>query len=340
MKLKDFCFQLPEERIARFPSKVRSESKLMVVDRLSGEISHHIFTELPSLLCENDFLVINNTKVDPVRLFGKISGKNVEMLIVKKLSERKAEVFAMPGKKFKVGTTIEIGQGVKGIVESMGERGKRVIEFNGNLDDIFEEGFAPLPPYIKRKYEEAEKFRDYDLQRYQTVYSKYSGSIAAPTAGLHFDDNILTKIKEKNEIIEVTLSVGAATFQKIEVNDLKDHKMGLEKINIKKNVSDRIYDLKKEGMDLVAIGTTSVRSLETFALNNTDEESFSSDIFIYPGFEFKMVDKLLTNFHLPESSLFILVSAFAGLDLMKKSYSVAIEKGYNFFSYGDAMLIK
>lgn len=339
MKLSDFNFDLPEERIARFPADKRTGSKLMVVNRETGGISHHSFSDLPGLLTQDDFLVMNNTKVDPVRIFGDAGGKRVEFLITEKRSDNIIEGFALPAKKLREGKVLDFNNGKRGVVKSAGYRGKRVLSLNCSAEEVIKNGFAPLPPYLKRKFEEASEYRDYDLQRYQTVYSKHSGSIAAPTAGLHFDERLLNLIRSKNEILEVTLSVGAATFQKIEVEDLNDHKMGIEYISIKRSVSDRISELKADNKSLVAVGTTSVRSLETYAELLPAEEDFSSEIFISPGFRFKMVDKLLTNFHLPESSLFILVSSFAGLELMKKAYKTAVEKEYGFFSYGDAMFI-
>ena len=337
--MSDFNFELPEERIARFPADKRSGSKLMVVNRATGEISHHIFSDLPVFLDKEDFMVMNNTKVDPVRIFGIAGSKRVEFLITEKVSENIIEGYALPAKKLKPGITIDFGDSKSGVVESVGYRGKRIIKCNCTVAEIIRNGYAPLPPYIKRKYVEASQHRSFDLNRYQTVYSKYPGSIAAPTAGLHFDEALLKIIKAENEILEITLSVGPATFQKIEVENIKDHKMGKERIVIEKSVSERISLLRGEKKKLVAVGTTSVRSLETFAQNKPDGESFISELFISPGFRFNMVDKLLTNFHLPESSLFILVSSFAGLELMKKAYYTAIEKEYNFFSYGDAMFI-
>jgi len=220
----------------------------------------------------------------------------------------------------------------------IGERGKRILKFNKGFIEVFRKGFAPLPPYIKRKFDEAKYLRDFDLERYQTVYSKKSGSIAAPTAGLHFTPELIDKIKMKNQLIEITLDVGEATFQKIETEDVTEHKMGREYVTIKFEERERIKTLKKI-KNLIAVGTTCIRSLETLALNNPEEKMFFSDLFIYPGFKFSLVDKLITNFHLPGSSLFILTSAFAGLELIHKAYKIAIEKKYRFFSYGDAMFI-
>ncbi len=339
MKLSDFSFDLPEARIAKFPAGKRSESKLMVVNRETGDVTHHIFSELPDLLEKNDFLIMNNTKVDPVRIFALADQKRVEILVIKKISENIFEGFALPAKRLKIGTKLDFGNGRLGVVESSGYRGKRTISCNCSSDKVIKDGFAPLPPYLKRKFKEASEYKSFDLERYQTVYSKNPGSIAAPTAGLHFDKAIIDIIKLKNKIFEITLSVGHATFQKIEVENINDHKMGREFIHIEKKVADEIKKMKSTGGNLVAVGTTSVRSLETFALLDVPLESFASELFIRPGFKFKMVDKLITNFHLPESSLFILVSAFAGLELMIRAYQIAIKNGYNFFSYGDAMLI-
>ncbi len=339
MKLSDFYFDLPEERIARFPADNRRDSKLMVVNRSTCEISHYIFSSLPDLIFNDDFIVMNNTKVDPVRIFSKSGEKRIEIMLIRKISDHIAEGFALPAKKLKVGSRIEFEGGIEGIVESTGERGRRIIRFNCSVDNVLKSGYAPLPPYIKRKYNEADEFREFDIQRYQTVYSKNPGSIAAPTAGLHFDTELLDIIREKNELLEVNLSVGPATFQKIEVEDISQHRMGEEKIVIESLVAERIRFLKSEGKNLIAVGTTTVRSLETYAQTEPDKEEFISNLFISPGFRFKLVDKMITNFHLPESSLFILVSSFAGLDLMKKAYKIAIENKYNFFSYGDAMFI-
>jgi len=339
VKLSEFNFDLPEERIARFPSRERSHSRLMMVRRDTGEITHHIFSDLPDLLGEKDFLVMNNTRVDPVRIFAEAGEKKIELLIIERLSEDTAEVFALPAKKLKVGTRITLKNGAEGEVLSIGDRGRRRIRFSLCLEDVMKIGFAPLPPYIKRKFGEAEAYRNYDLERYQTVYSRNPGSIAAPTAGLHFDEEMIAKIAKRNEMLEVNLSVGAATFQQIEVENIRDHTMGVERIEINRSVASRISDLKARNRALVAVGTTTVRSLESYACMNPAEEEFVSRLFISPGFRFRLVDKLITNFHLPRSSLFILVSAFAGKDLMKKAYGTAVENEYNFFSYGDAMFI-
>jgi S-adenosylmethionine:tRNA ribosyltransferase-isomerase len=223
-------------------------------------------------------------------------------------------------------------------VTGQGSRGRRILTFNRDISRVLENGYAPLPPYIKRKPEEARRFREFDLERYQTVYSSRPGSIAAPTAGLHFTSQILDRIKQRNPVLEIELKVGEATFQKIESDHIEEHRMGREAVSISPRVRSEIESLKKKG-HLVAVGTTSVRALETLAREQPESETFESELFIYPGFEFRMVDKLITNFHLPESSLFILVSAFAGRELMQKAYRIAVEQKYRFFSYGDAMFI-
>ncbi|MCU0290315.1 MAG: S-adenosylmethionine:tRNA ribosyltransferase-isomerase [Acidobacteria bacterium] len=316
MKLQDFYFDLPESLIARFPSEKRDESRLMIVERKSGHISHHRFKEITGLITGDDFLVVNNSKVIPVKLFGKIGAAGVELLITKVDKENnRVEALTLPARKF-----------------------KPILTFNKPIEEVFQAGFAPLPPYIKRKADEARVFRDFDLERYQTVYSKTPGSIAAPTAGLHFTPEVIAEIKKKTEIIEITLNVGEATFQKIEADDISQHRMGRETITITQSDREQIRRLK-ETKNLIAVGTTSVRSLETYAMQKPEEETFNSEIFISPGFQFRMVDKLITNFHLPESSLFILTAAFGGLELIKEAYRVAIKDGYHFFSYGDAMFI-
>jgi S-adenosylmethionine:tRNA ribosyltransferase-isomerase len=312
----------------------------MKVDRKTRSISHHRFRDILDLVDENDFFVINNSRVIPVKLFGRINGKQVEMLIVKTITNNDVEALTLPAKTFKPGqkVIIENARDLWAEVIETGLRGRRVLRFNKTVDVVLKAGYAPLPPYIKRKYENAVKYRDLDLERYQTVYSAVPGSIAAPTAGLHFTPDIIESLRKKTRVIEITLEVGEATFQKIEVEDIVDHRMGKEAITITAEAGKEIRALKQSKC-LIAVGTTTVRSLETWALNRPEEETFYSELFISPGFEFRMVDKLITNFHLPESGLFILVSAFAGLGLMKEAYREAVKEGYRFFSYGDAMFI-
>jgi len=339
MKLADFYFDLPDGHIARYPAEKRDESKLMVVDRQSGEISHHLFKDLPGLLGAGDFLVINNSRVIPVRLFGKIGDKGVELLITRGIDHTTAEALTMPARKFKIGARVILAKNLFAEVLEIGQRGKRLLKFNKELDQVLKSGYAPLPPYIKRNFDEAERYKELDLDRYQTVYACHAGSIAAPTAGLHFTPGLLEKIREKLPVLEITLDVGEATFQKIDTEDLASHRMGREYITIDRETGRKLAEFKKN-KNLVAVGTTTVRALETYASKPPAGETFYSEIFIFPGFRFRLVDRLITNFHLPGSSLFILVSAFAGLELMQAAYRLAIEKNYRFFSYGDAMFIK
>jgi S-adenosylmethionine:tRNA ribosyltransferase-isomerase len=312
---------------------------LMVVHRDSGGIGHFHFSDFPGLLNEYDFLVMNNSRVRPARLFGTIGGKAAEMLVVKNLGDKKLEVLCQPAARFRPGAVFAGEGGLRAEVLAAAKRGRRVLRFDREYELVLVQGYAPLPPYIKRKAGEAAQHRRFDLERYQTVYAKDPGAIAAPTAGLHFTPELLAAVRAGHPLLEITLEVGEATFQKIEVEDIGRHRMGSERIRIDAATAGRIVQLKKEGRQLLAVGTTSVRSLESYALLPKPLAEFSSDIFISPGFKFRMIDKLLTNFHLPQSSLFILVSAFAGLDVMKKAYALAVENGYRFFSYGDAMLI-
>ncbi len=319
----------------------------MVVDRKSGNISQHLFKDIVDWIQPEDFLVVNNSKVIPAKLFGKINDSSVELLVVDikpaSASEHPdktvVEALTLPAKKFKPGRVIRFEKGITAEVLETGHRGRRLLGFHQPLEEVFSIGFAPLPPYIKRKSNEAHRYRDFDLERYQTVYSKDPGSIAAPTAGLHFTPSIMEHIKKNNPVIEITLNVGEATFQKIETEDISQHRMGREYITITHGQREQIKQLKASNK-LVAVGTTSVRSLETYAQKNPTEETFYSEMFISPGYEFRMADKLITNFHLPESSLFILTAAFGGLELIKEAYQIAIRDNYRFFSYGDAMFIK
>lgn len=339
MRLDQFSFKLPPHLIARTPAQRRDQSRLMLVERESGRIAHYRFDEIPGLLPDNAFLVVNTTRVDPARILGKAGDKCVEMLVVKVFAADRVEVLAQPARLLRVGTRVDFGDGLWAEVRSEGHRGRRLLVLSAGVSELYRQGFAPLPPYIKRKAEEARSLRDFDLERYQTVYAAKPGAVAAPTAGLHFTRALLEEIARKNEVVPVNLTVGEATFQKIEVENIEDHRMGREEIEIPDSSAKRIMQLKEQGRNLLAVGTTSVRSLETWASIGRERLHFSSEIFIYPGHRFQLVDHLLTNFHLPESSLFILVSAFAGLELMKRAYREAIDREYRFFSYGDAMLI-
>jgi S-adenosylmethionine:tRNA ribosyltransferase-isomerase len=339
VKLAAFDFDLPPELIARFPAERRDGSRLLLLDRRSGRVSHHRFHDLPDLLAAGDFLVMNDSRVLPARLFGRIDGKAAEVLVVRDLGERTLEVLCQPAARFRPGAVFSGEGGLRAEVIAAGERGRRRLLFDRDYRQVLELGFAPLPPYIKRRAGEAVVHRRLDLERYQTVYARDPGSIAAPTAGLHFTPEILGRLRREHPLLEITLDVGEATFQKIETEDIDRHRMGSERIRIGAATSRRLRELKDHGGKLLAVGTTSVRSLESYALLPEPLEEFSSTIFISPGFRFRLVDKLLTNFHLPKSSLFILASAFAGLDLLQETYRQAIAEGYRFFSYGDAMLI-
>lgn len=339
MKLSDFDFELPRELIARFPAEKRDESRLMVVERQSGRIEHRVFGDFADRIDRDSFLVINNTRVLPARLLGHCGGREVDMLVVRWLPPDLGEVLARPARSLGIGAHVSFSGGLNAEVVEIGQRGRRVMKFSGSRDEVLRRGYAPLPPYIKRRPDEASRFRDFDLERYQTVYSRLPGSVAAPTAGLHFTPEILSRLREKTEVVEITLEVGEATFQKIERENIEDHRMGTERIVIEKEKIGEIRRLRNGGKKLLAVGTTSVRALESYACFRPAEAEFESDLFISPGFRFQLVDRLLTNFHLPQSSLFILVAAFIGLDLAQKAYREAVENRYRFFSYGDAMLI-
>lgn len=338
MDISRFDFPLPEELIARFPAPDRDQSRLMVVDRSTGSIRHHYFHEIVSFITSDEFLVINNTQVIPARMFASINGTKVEILMLRHQEDFRIEALTRPAKKFKIGTKVVFNESLSATVTGVGSRGKRILQLSDEYRSFLNLGYAPLPPYIKRKYEEAKTFKTFDLNRYQTIYAKNPGSIAAPTAGLHFSPELFKKIRNVVEVLEVTLSVGEATFQTISVSDVRMHQMGEEHIYIPSEILSRIKKLKKT-KHLMAVGTTAVRALETAARLPAPAETFYSRLFIYPGYRFQMVDKLITNFHLPKSSLFILVSALAGLELMQEAYRIAVDHKYRFFSYGDAMLI-
>jgi S-adenosylmethionine:tRNA ribosyltransferase-isomerase len=339
VNLSDFGFHLPQELIARFPAERRDGSRLLRLDRKNGSVSHHLFSYLPVLLEAGDFLVMNNSRVVPARLLGRVGGRAAEVLVVKDLGQRELEVLCQPAARFIAGAEFVADGGPRAVVLAGGERGRRRLRFDRDYERVLEHGFAPLPPYIKRKAGEAAQRRGFDLERYQTVYARDAGSIAAPTAGLHFTPEVLARLRQEHPLLEITLDVGEATFQKIECEDISRHRMGSEAIRIDPATGRRIAELKEKGQALLAVGTTAVRSMESYALLDEPRAEFRSEIFIRPGFRFRLVDKLLTNFHLPKSSLFILASAFTGLDVLQEAYRQAIAEKYRFFSYGDAMLI-
>ena len=342
MKVSDFYYELPKELIAQHPLEKRDESRLMVLHRDTQEIEHKKFRDIIEYLNPGDCLVINNTKVIPARLYGKIIGKQteklVEFLLLKQLENDNWEVMVRPGKKLKTGVQVEFGEGLlKAEILEILENGNRKVhfEYEGIFNEILDKiGLMPLPPYITEKLEQKD--------RYQTVYAKYEGSAAAPTAGLHFTKELLGQIKAKGiEIANVTLHVGIGTFRPVKVENIEDHKMHTEHFYIKKEDADKINQAKQEGHRVIAVGTTSCRVLETIANENGEVADTEADtgIFIYPGYKFKCIDSLITNFHLPESTLIMLVSSLAGKEFIMQAYEKAVQEKYRFFSFGDAMLI-
>ena len=339
MKVSDFNYDLPEELIAQHPSKKRDESRLMVLDRENKKIEDKIFKDIIDYLNPGDCLVINNTKVIPARLYGKKeTGANVEFLLLKRIENDTWEVIVRPGRKLLKGAKVIFGDGIlEATIDDVLENGNRkvIFKYDGIFNEILDKiGMMPLPPYIK------EKLKDKD--RYQTVYAKYDGSAAAPTAGLHFTPELLEKIKEKGvEIANVTLHVGIGTFRPVKVENVEDHDMHSEHYYIKKEDADKINNTKKNGGRIISVGTTSCRVLESVADENGFVKEIEGDtnIFIYPGYKFKCIDCLITNFHLPESTLIMLVSTFAGKDFVMEAYKRAVDERYMFFSFGDAMFI-
>ena len=336
----DFYFDLPEELIAQDPLEDRSSSRLLVLDKYTGDVEHHGFKDILDYLHEGDCLVVNNTKVIPARLMGERegTGASIEVLLLKRKENDVWETLVKPGKKAKPGTKILFGNGLLvGEVIDVVEEGNRLIQFT--YDGIFEEildqlGQMPLPPYITHQLQ--------DKNRYQTVYAKHDGSAAAPTAGLHFTPELLEQVKEKGvEIAEVTLHVGLGTFRPVSVEDVTNHKMHSEFYNIEQSEADKINKAKAAGKRVISVGTTSTRTLESAADENGMLKACSgwTEIFIYPGYQFKLIDALITNFHLPESTLVMLVSALAGREHVLNAYKQAVEERYRFFSFGDAMFI-
>lgn len=340
MKKSDFYFDLPEELIAQDPLEDRSSSRLLRLRRESGEISHHHFYDIVDFLNPGDCLVVNNTKVIPARLFGTKpdTGASIEVLLLKRRQNDIWETLVRPGKKAKIGTKITFGDGrLKGEVVDIVEEGNRLIQFS--YDGIFEEvldelGQMPLPPYIKHPLK--------DRDRYQTVYAKNEGSAAAPTAGLHFTPELLKKIEEKGVTIAyLTLHVGLGTFRPVKEDEITDHHMHSEYYVVTQETADQINTARRNGGRIVACGTTSIRTLETVAREDgtIPAKSGWTDIFIYPGYRFKAVDAVITNFHLPESTLIMLISAFAGREHVLHAYEIAVKERYRFFSFGDAMFL-
>jgi len=345
MKLGEFDYELPKKLIAQFPSEKRDESNLMVLNRKSKTIKYKKFFNIINYLSENDVLVMNNTRVIPARLVGtKSTGAVIEIFLLEKQTEKEWSALIKPAKRVKPGTEVYFSNQLKARVVSREEDEKWKVDlvYEGNFHEILgKAGNIPLPPYIERNLTD-EEIKKLDFERYQTVYAQNPGSVAAPTAGLHFTEDILDKLKEKNlEIHTVSLNVGLGTFKPVRSENILEHKMDREYYEIPESTAESIIKAKKIGKNIVAVGTTSVRTLETAFKNGLESPVLSgwSELFIYPGFEFKVVDKLITNFHLPKSTLLMLVSAFAGKEFVFEAYREAMKKHYRFYSYGDCMLI-
>jgi S-adenosylmethionine:tRNA ribosyltransferase-isomerase len=338
----DFDYTLPRELIAQKPLPRRDESRMMVVERRSGKITHSRFLDFPDYLDKGDVLVLNSTKVIPAKVWGKKEDQDIEFLFLEEKKDGDWEVLCRPAKKIKKGDRILFGPAFEGQVTEVGERGKRVLRFISCdvLVELRKIGYAPLPPYIKR-LKEGGYLRSFDLERYQTVFARKEGAIAAPTAGLHFTPQILATIKKRGvRVLDINLEVGQATFEPVHVERIDDHKMLEERFTISPFAARNITLARKEKRPVVAVGTTVVRALESaWEQGQVSPGTRSTCLFIYPGFAFHVVDKLLTNFHLPRSTLLMLVSAFVGLELIQKAYAEAVRQRYRFYSYGDCMLI-
>jgi S-adenosylmethionine:tRNA ribosyltransferase-isomerase len=339
MNTIDFDYYLPEELIAQTPLKDRASSRLLVLDKNTGEISHHHFNEIVDFLSDNDVLVLNNTRVIPARLFGEKEGTkaHIELLMLKDEGDSVWQTLCKPARRVHVGTVVSFGDGLlKALCVKEADEGIRYFKmiYEGIFLEVLDKlGETPLPPYIHEKLE--------DKERYQTVYAKTPGSAAAPTAGLHFTKELLEKIKEKGvEILYVTLHVGLGTFRPVMEEDIKDHKMHSEYYEIDEETATKLNLAIKNGKRIVSVGTTSTRTLESAYDNGFKKCSGWTDIFIYPGYKFKVVNAQITNFHLPKSTLIMLVSAFAGKDKIMKAYNEAVKEKYRFFSFGDSMFIK
>lgn len=340
MKTSDFYYDLPEELIAQDPLEDRTASRLLVLDRKTGAVKHKIFSDVIDYLNKGDCLVINNTRVIPARLIGEKEGTGgkVEVLLLKRRANDVWETLVKPGKKLRPGAKITFGDGrLRAEVLEVVEEGNRLVKFH--YEGIFEEildslGEMPLPPYITHKLE--------DKEMYQTVYAKYDGSAAAPTAGLHFTKELLSKIEEKGiKIASITLHVGLGTFRPVKVDDVNNHHMHTEWYEVNAEAADIINETKRNGGRVICVGTTSCRTIESVADENgyMKAKTGETDIFIYPGYKFKVMDGLITNFHLPESTLVMLVSAFAGKENVLSAYETAVKEKYRFFSFGDAMIL-
>ncbi len=349
MHISEFDYELPDELIAQMPANKRENSRMLVLNREKKSINHKHFYDIVDYLDENDLLVLNNTKVIPARLFGtKETGGKMEVFLLEAQSEGSNywSCLIKPSKKVKSNTIITISDELKAIpIKRLEDDGEWLVklQYSGDLFEILHKvGNIPLPPYIERKIQTEEQ-RKFDTERYQTVYAQDEGSVAAPTAGLHFTKEILKKLQDKGvEVAYVTLNVGLGTFRPVKCDNILDHKMHSETFEITKEAADKINNAKTKGKNIVAVGTTSVRTLETAfqKYGKICECKDHSELFIYPPYEFKVVNKLLTNFHLPKSTLLMLVSALAGKEFIFKAYKEAVENKYRFFSYGDCMFIE
>ncbi len=345
MLVNDFDYVLPEELIAQSPCEKRDASKLLVLQG-NGDVEHRHFFDVKEYLSPGDCLVLNDSRVIPARIYGKKkkTGANIEFLLVDRLYDSRWKCLVRPGKRVPIGTEIEFSADLAARIEDTAEDGMKIVsfEFSGNFMEVLEKiGEPPLPPYIRRKPDKV------DRERYQTVYSRVDGSSAAPTAGLHFTEELLEEVREMGVITAfVTLHVGLGTFRPVKAADIRDHHMHFESYSIDEENAEKINEAKKNGGRIVCVGTTSVRTLESAAVLSNRSDKYevqaggaSTDIFIFPGYNFKMTDALITNFHLPKSTLMMLVSALAGRENIMRAYAEAIERRYRFFSYGDAMFI-
>lgn len=346
MKVEDFDYELPEKFIAQKPVEKRDSSKLMVLDRKNDTISHRHFSDILEYLNEGDCLVLNNSKVIPARLFGEkeSTGVKVEFLLIKRIEGDTWETMVRPGRRLKKGDRVKFGEDFAAVIKDYGNDGTRIVEFEYKgifMERLEELGNMPLPPYIERPDNSD------DRERYQTVYCKDEGSVAAPTAGLHFTEELLKKAEAKGvKLVYVTLHVGIGTFRPVKCEDVEDHHMHFEEYHIDKEAADTINSVKRNGGRVIAVGTTSTRTLESAAYFDEKEGRYllkagtdNTGIFIYPGYEFKMIDSLITNFHLPKSTLLMLISALYDREKILAAYEEAKTHDYRFFSYGDAMLI-
>ncbi len=337
--LSDFDYHLPDNMIAQYPAEQREKSKLMVVDRSTLSITIDTFENIISYLAKDIILVMNETKVIPARLLGKKpTGGKIEVLLLEQVDTNTWKCLVKPGRRLKIGSEMMLGKKLHGKIIKWGDQGERLVEFTyeGDFFSLIDKiGKVPLPPYIKREA------TDLDITRYQTVFAEKNGSVAAPTAGLHFTEELFQELKKKGlETAKVNLRIGLDTFRPVTANKIEEHKMHTEYCEITKESADKINLARQNGKKVVAVGTTSVRTLESFARKGKlGWGEMHTDIFIYPGYSFKMVDTMITNFHLPRSTLLMLVSAFAGYDLIMRAYQTAIKNKFRFYSYGDAMLI-